>query len=553
VTDAAAPPTPAAPAPTGPATISSGDDRLGRSAAVITAWNAISRLTGFARVLAVAAALGATFLGNTYQSANLVSNLLFDLLAAGLLAVPLVPAFVELHDLDLGEDAERLAGTLLSLALVVLGAVTVVVVLAAHPVMRLLTAGVGNRAVRAREVDLGAFWLWFFVPQVVLYAVGAVATGVLNARRQFAAAAAAPVANNIVVVATMVLFLALRHRYHAGLDLAFPLKLLLAAGTTVGVLAMTLVPVAALRRSGLRLRPRWRLDDPRLGEVARSGAWGAVFLAGTQLVLGVTLVLANRVAGGVVAYQVAWLFVLLPHALLAHPLFTALYPRLSAQAHRHHWDRFARDVAAGTRVTATLVLPATAVLIVAGPPAIRLVRAGQLDLAGARLVGKVLVAYAAGLAGYSVLLLLVRAATAAGEARLAAGVGALTFAAAATAMAMASAAVHGDNRVVVLGVAHSAAMVAGAAGLFHVLRRRLPAPGPPVASAVLRLALAAGVGVAAGAVTVAAIGGAPSRAHDLAAVAAGALATLAAMLLVLSVLGVPERRMRSWRHLLELP
>ena len=61
-----------------------------RSTAVITAGNVASRLTGFVRVIAIGAALGTTFLGNTYQTANLVSNILFELLAAGLLSSILV-------------------------------------------------------------------------------------------------------------------------------------------------------------------------------------------------------------------------------------------------------------------------------------------------------------------------------------------------------------------------------------------------------------------------------------------------------------------------------
>src|SRR5262245_27317957 len=90
---------------------------LARSTATITAWNSVSRVTGFVRVLAVGAALGTTFLGNTYQSSNLVSNILFELLAAGLLAAPLVPAFVALLDRHRDGDAERLAGSLLTITL----------------------------------------------------------------------------------------------------------------------------------------------------------------------------------------------------------------------------------------------------------------------------------------------------------------------------------------------------------------------------------------------------------------------------------------------------
>src|SRR5436309_8312644 len=89
------------------------DTGLLRSTASITAGNVASRLTGFLRVLAVGAALGTTFLGNTYQTSNLVSNILFELLAAGLLSSVLVPTFVGLLDNDDEEEAIHVAGALL--------------------------------------------------------------------------------------------------------------------------------------------------------------------------------------------------------------------------------------------------------------------------------------------------------------------------------------------------------------------------------------------------------------------------------------------------------
>src|SRR3954447_13932870 len=146
---------------------------LARSTVTITAWNTVSRLTGFVRVLAVGAALGTTFLGNTYQSSNLVSNILFELLAAGLLAAPLVPAFVGLLDRGHHDDAEHLAGSLLTIALVGLGAVVILGMVAAPWIMRVLTAGVQEDSVRDAEVTLGTFWLLFFLPQILLYAIGA--------------------------------------------------------------------------------------------------------------------------------------------------------------------------------------------------------------------------------------------------------------------------------------------------------------------------------------------------------------------------------------------
>ncbi len=92
--------------------------------AQVTAGNLAARITGLLRVVAVGGALGTTYLGNTYQTANLVSNLLFELLAAGILSSVMVPPFVALLDGGRREEAERLAGAVLGVALVALGAVT---------------------------------------------------------------------------------------------------------------------------------------------------------------------------------------------------------------------------------------------------------------------------------------------------------------------------------------------------------------------------------------------------------------------------------------------
>lgn len=445
---------------------------LTRSTLTITAWNSVSRLTGFVRVLAVGAALGTTYLGNTYQSSNLVSNLLFEILASGLLSAPLIPAFVGLLDKGRKDDAEGLAGTLLGLSLVTLGLVVIVCLLAGRAIMQLLSLGVDDPTVRERQVSLGAFFLWFFLPQVLLYAVGAVASALLNAARRFAAAAFAPVANNVAVTVTMVVFIAMQGGERPTLDLPLSQKLVLAVGTTAGVLAMSAVPVAALWRAGFRLRPRLDARNPHLRAVARIGAWGAVMLAAGQVLIGVTLVLANRVEGGVVAYSIAYTFFLLPHAVIAHPVYTALYPRLSAHIHAGDRQAFAADVRDGVRRMAVLVLPASAALVLVVPPVLRLVDIGALDRSGASFTARVLMAYAFGLLGYSVFQLLARAATAAGDARIAALVGVGMTAGGAALMVLGSSLANGRDRVVALGVAHSVAVTAGAAVMWALPWRR---------------------------------------------------------------------------------
>ena len=523
---------------------------LSRDAAEITAANVASRVTGLVRVVAVAGALGTTFLGNTYQTANLVSNVLFELLAAGLLSSVLVPPFVDLLDRGRREEAERVAGAVLGVALVFLGAVTLVGVLGRTWIMRALTVAVDDPAVRAEEVRLGSFLLLLFLPQVLLYAVGAVATALLHGARRFRAAALAPVANNVAVVATMAAFWLVRPEGATsgatGLDLPATSRWLLAAGTTVGVAAMTLVARAGLWRTGWHLRPRWEPRHPELRGLARAGAWGAAYLALSQALVATTLVLANRVEGGVVAYHLAFTVFLLPHAVLAHPTMTAVYPRLAAEAAGRRWRSFADTLAGSAATMVFLVVPAAALLVALGRPALSLLRLGSLDLTGTDLAGRVLAAYALGLVGYAGFQLLTRASYAAGDTRSPALVNAgVALGGSVLMVALFSVAGAGD-RVVVLGLAHSAALVAGAAALSVVVDRRVGQRCLAPASLLRGLAAGVAAGVAARVVADLVPGG--TRPAALAAVALGGLAGVAVYLAGQWWLGAPElRRLRPGR------
>ena len=449
---------------------------LGRHTAQITAGNLASRITGLVRVVAVAGALGTTFLGNTYQTANLVSNIVFELLAAGLLSSVLVPTFVRLFDAGRSDDATDMAASLLGLCLVVLGAVTIAGLLGRTWIMRGLTVAVSDPSVRAQEIRLGSFLLLLFLPQVLLYAVGAVATALLHGSRRFVAAAFAPVANNVVVIATMAVFWAIGGgdaHGGGGLDITGAQRAVLAVGTTAGVAAMTVVAVIGVWRAGLRIRPRWNPAHTGLRSLGRAGLWGLAYLALNQLLVATTLVLANRVEGGVVAYQIAFTVFLLPFALAAHPTLTAVYPHLVAEAAAQRWAQFARSLRGASATMIFLVAPASALLVALGAPALDVVRLGELDAAGTDLAGQVLGAYGLGLLGYAGLHLLTRASYATGDMRSPALVNAALTAGGSMLMLALFALSSGGDRVAVLGLAHSVAMVAGAAALAVVVHRRM--------------------------------------------------------------------------------
>lgn len=467
----------------------------------MTMLTAVSRVTGLVRLLVMAAVLGTTFLGNTYESANTVPNLLFELFAAGVLQAVLVPTLVELLDRGRREEAERVAASVLGIAAVGLGIVALVGMVAAEPVMRLLVAGVDDPVVRADQVRLGAFFLRFFLPQMVLYVAGLVATSVLNAHGRFALPVVAPVMNNIVVTVAYGVFFLLRDGRPPSLDLSAAERLVLAGGTTLGVIAFCSVPVVGALRLGVSLRPRFDYRDRRVQQLGRRGAWAALYLAMTQVLLTAVLLIANRVEGGVVAYRVAFTFFLLPHALFAIPVFTALFPRMSREVQAGAWDAYSRSVTQGMRVIALLVLPASAVFVAGAHAITDVTLFGASGGAGSAQVARALVGFAPGLIGYGGFLLATRAFYAAGDTRTPALVSAVVAAGGSGAMFLVGAAVANRYLVAAVGVVHSAVYVAGTVALLWLLRLRLPfRPLPGLVRALLTsggAAVAAGLAVAA--------------------------------------------------------
>ncbi|MBW3641406.1 MAG: hypothetical protein KY447_00665 [Actinobacteria bacterium] len=502
---------------------------MARDTLVVTSLTLVSRLTGVVRVLVIAAVLGTTFLGNTFQSANTVPNVIFELFAAGTLQAVMIPSLVERFDRGDPAGAEHLAGSVLGLALAGLGALAVAGMLGAPWLMRALVAGVESAEVRAAEVRLGTVLLWCFLPQVVLYAAGMVATAILQARGRFAAPVVAPIANNLVVVGMCGLFWVLLDGRRPGLDLSTAQTLVLGVGTSLGVLALSAIPVVAAIRSGTALRPRLDLGDPDVRRVLRLGGWAGCYTAGTQVLVAVMLVLANAVEGGVVAYQVAFTVFLVPHALLALPVLTTLFPVLARHVGSGDVVAYARAVGAGLQVILFLALPAAVAMAALSQPLARLLLFGE-SRGDTAVVAATLVAFAPGLVGYGSFAFLTRALYALGDARRVALVHLGVVAGAAMAMAAAAGAVSAAGRVAALAAAHSGAYLVGAVVLAASVLRRMPA----VARPSLTLPLLGGVAAAAagGAVMWAVQGSLPSGgpAPTLAALVVAGVAGLAVYL-----------------------
>lgn len=473
-----------------------GDDSdrgsLGRSALVITVATALSRFTGFLRVIAIAAAMGATFLANTYQTANTAPNLIFELVAAGVLTSVFVPTFVDYFVRGAREEGWQAANAMTSVALVALAGIGALLALTAPLTIRLLLHEVGPGE-REQAIRLGTQLLVLFAPQVVFYGAGMIMTGALHAERRFLMPAIAPVFNNVIVIAVYLAFAAMRAGSPPSTEAVTGSEvLLLGLGTTAGVIAMTACLIPSLRRSGWRFRFNFQPRHPAVKKGAKLGLWALGYAGGYQAGLLVVLFLANRVEGGVAGYQWAYTFFYLPHALVGVPLFNVLFTAMSEHAVKGEASAIARRLRDGLRMLGFILLPVSAALFVLAEPLSRLtLRYGVMDERGTLLVASIIKAFSLGLPAYSLFLVVTRGFYSVGDARTPTLWNLATVFITSIGGALFFLSFQGGDWVPGLAAGHSLGFVVGATFLTRALFRRLEERlGRPTLSSLARSAAA---------------------------------------------------------------
>jgi putative peptidoglycan lipid II flippase len=191
------------------------------------------------------------------------------------------------------------------------------------------------------------------------------------------------------------------------------------------------------------------------------------------LLLGAALVVGNSVAGGVVAYQVAFVFFLAPYAVLAQPIHTAILPELANEAKRDDVDAFARSISWTLDRMAVLIVPVSVALFVCALPLMQMVAFGRAAHNGPELLAAALAWLAVGLFPYAALLLFARAFYALHDSRTPAIVAIGSALVGVATMVALVPVTHGAARVAALGIGHSTGYTVGALVLGGLLRRRL--------------------------------------------------------------------------------
>ena len=384
------------------------------AAGLIAVVTLAARVFGFGRWLVFSQSVGTTCVGSVYQAANQLPNVVFEVAAGGALAAVVVPIIAGQLARKDHAAATQTASAMLTWALTVLVPLSILLAAAAAPVSTLLV----DSQSCSGSTDLMASMLVVFAPQIALYGVAIVLAGVLQAHRRFLAAAVAPLLSSVVVMAAYLLFAALAQG--RGDDLAgLPSQAapVLAAGTTVGVVALSLPLLIPVHRAGIRLRPTWTFPDGVAGRARALAGAGILALIAQQIAVLVTLWVSQHRGGpGTInVYTYVQAVYLLPYAVLAIPVATAAFPALATGLDHVSVERAQRTLASSVRAITVATCAGAAVLVaIAGPTGafFSALDAGRHSPAGQEALAALpgaLSAFAPGLVGFGLAALLTRA------------------------------------------------------------------------------------------------------------------------------------------------
>jgi putative peptidoglycan lipid II flippase len=494
------PPDPDAPVLVAARTLASpGVRRLAGAAALIAVLTIASRLLGFVRTL-VLGKVAIAELSTAYLTANLIPNIIFEIVAGGALAslvVPLVAGAIARRD---RAKVGATASALMTWVVIILVPLTVLVAVFAQPIVSVLLGAVGGD--QTATVAVGTRMLRIFAPQIPLYGIGIVLSGLLQGHRRFAWPVLAPLLSSVVVIATYVVYGLAEPSVATIAEVSTRGQLILAIGTTLGVVVLSLSLVLPVRGLRLRWRPTVHFDSEARRSVSGLAAVGVVTVVAQQLTLALATRLANSDTphGFIYVFTLAQTVYLVPWSVFALPVATSVFPALATAYATGDEPTFRRTSAGATRSVALLsALGAAGMIAIAGPIARLFAATASQTRPDPSTLAAAIIAFAPGLVGYGLYALHSRTLFARGQNRYAAVATLAGWITVAVASVLLSVAFPPADRITALGAANSAGMAVLATVLIVMIARRAGRDAlRGVTRAMVTAVFAAGAAAAAG-------------------------------------------------------
>ncbi len=367
-------------------------DSIIKNTGLITLCTLGSRVTGLLRTWAMAFALGNTLLTSAYQIAYNMPAMIYELAASGVLATAFLPLYLLQKEKHGNKEAYDFASNILSITIIILGLLTLACSFFSPAVIETQTFTVDS----GESKELAIFFFRVFAIQILLYGVGAVIMGILNAERTYLMPSLAPVVNNIVVTIAMFGFVPL-----SAWNQEFALWWL-AIGTSAGVLFQFGVQIPALIKQGFRYRPHVNLHDPMIKEALKVAAPMFLYIAGTMITFSCRNAFSLEAApNGPSTLNYAWTWYQLPYGVIAVSVSTTLLTELSDCAAREDWKGFRGFVRTGLRSTFFLIIPLAMLVGALAQPLMQLFQAGAFTADQVNNVGTILMLWVISLPFYA--------------------------------------------------------------------------------------------------------------------------------------------------------
>ncbi|MFT0848081.1 murein biosynthesis integral membrane protein MurJ [Actinomycetaceae bacterium L2_0104] len=357
---------------------------------------------------------------NAFDVANKLPNLIYMVVVGGLVNAVLVPAIVRATKTS-DDDGAAFINKLLTLAVVFLGAATLIITLAAPLIVKLFAA-----TMSPEWYSLTVAFAYWCLPQIFFYGMYTVLGQILNARENFGPYMWAPALNNVVAIAGMMAILWIYGRFDdatAGDPSVWTGERIAMLGgfSTLGIAAQALILVWPMRRLGIKFRFDFKWRNSGLGSAGRASWWVLLSMIGGMIP---TMVLSNAAAGataraerlGIPLSEVAGNFVYttsytiysIPTSLIVVSIATAMFTRLSTHAADKNMDAMRRDTSKTLRMVSTLMALCSVLMIALAVPISR-VLATTVRPEEVVTLSRVLIAMSIGLVGIGAVNVLDRA------------------------------------------------------------------------------------------------------------------------------------------------
>ncbi|GGU20405.1 murein biosynthesis integral membrane protein MurJ [Nocardioides albus] len=342
----------------------SGGSSVLANSAVMAAGTVFSRASGFIRSALLVAALGSGFHADVFNIANTVPNMLYILLAGGVFNAVLVPQLVKAQKND-ADGGTAYTDRIITLAGLFLGVVTIVLVLGAPWLMRLYLGANWYEPENAAQLESAIDFARWCLPQVFFYGMFVLVGQVLNSRGSFGPMMWAPIANNIVAISTLVLYLVVFGPSNAG-GYSPGEEMLLGLGSTLGIVLQFLLLLPVLHRTGVRFRPRFDFRGAGLSHTGRLAVWTVLFVIVNQVAYTIVVRLAGNGSEaegtGYTVYSNSFLVTQVPHSIITVSLATAILPLLSRYGAAGELPELGRTLSHQLRNALAIVIPIAALI-----------------------------------------------------------------------------------------------------------------------------------------------------------------------------------------------